>query len=515
MGLAKVDSGVGEQKVKPKPTVNVVIGMFFDGTINNRTNTTDRIKGYKSYIKKEDSYENDYSNVGRLSNYYQTKNEDLLKQLMIYVEGIGTTDHASDSSHITDHAGGAFGAGVTGIRGKVKSGCKRIAAETKRIADGKVVQTLTFDVFGFSRGSAAARNFINEVTRFEEYQYAPKRGDSFPDTETFISPKDGKAARGFLGYYLKQEGVQVNLIKIRFVGLYDTVSSYSPQTAFMSDFDDDVRELHLDAVRRASRVVHLTAADEHRKNFALTNISSTGARTIVPVVPGEINTIHTGAGARSIQLSLPGVHSDIGGCYRDGITEVVNNLLDKNQVAQEAEMKRLIHEGWYTKKQLMINVLECLRGARPLSNQYSFITLHMMCDFAVQYKANLFNKIQIERNYKIAASAGNVKSLLQYIKDRLYHYAFVDNSKPLVFNDYPSIHAQHKNAQTAQEKARYQDALADQANLLLLRNNFLHWSADCDTLGMSPNIEHGKRVRHVYDDVIDKKNKHWYVGYTQ
>jgi len=465
MGLAKIDGGTGDQKVKTAPTVNIIIGMFFDGTMNNQNNTNDRIANNAKYIKKEGSYENDYSNVARLADYYTLKDEENDKQLKIYIEGVGTTNDKEDSSHLTDHSGGAFGAGVTGVRGKVKSGCMQIASEIKRAAAGKVVQILTFDVFGFSRGSAAARNFINEATRFEEYIYNTEQGDAYPDMEAFVTPKDGKPGRGFLGYYLKQGGVQTNIVRIRFVGLYDTVSSYSPETLYSSDFDDDVLELHLDAVRLASRVVHLTAADEHRINFALTNISSTGAMPVGVAVKGDTDMIHTAVSTKSIQLSLPGVHSDVGGCYRDNVNEIVGNLLDANDVAQAVEEKRLISKGWYLDKQLIINVLEHLRGMRPLSNQYSFIPLHMMCDFAVNYQPKLFDKKKVESRYLIIDKVGNDTTLLQAIKDRLYNYAFIDNSKPLVFDDYANIHARYKGAQTPQDKADYQNELADQANL--------------------------------------------------
>ncbi len=56
--------------------------------------------------------------------------------------------------------------------------------------------------------------------------------------------------------------------------------------------------LKLNAIQHAKDVVHLTAADEHRKKFSLTDIRS--------------------AGGKGREICLPGVHADIGGSYRDG-----------------------------------------------------------------------------------------------------------------------------------------------------------------------------------------------------
>ena len=76
---------------------------------------------------------------------------------------------------------------------------------------------------------------------------------------------------------------------MNFVGLYDTVSTYGLFA------DNDVADLSLHAVNKAYQTIHLSADDEYRKNFALTNINS--------------------AGFKGISLSLPGVHCDIGGAY--------------------------------------------------------------------------------------------------------------------------------------------------------------------------------------------------------
>lgn len=524
-GLAKIGPAGGEQKQKASQGLNVTIGIFFDGTMNNKTNVHEReiqSNSYKDTVgwiskKGDDSYENDYSNVARLVNYYANKDTILDKQFSIYIEGIGTKDKERDSSTIGDHSGGAFGAGSAGIRAKVKSGCQQIADKLKK-KDLKLVQTLTLDVFGFSRGSAAARNFINEVTRSEKFIYIEDI-ENFPDTQCYKKSEEGKPGRGFLGYYLKDNKINISSVIIRFVGLFETVSSYSPDTMYDTDFDDDIRELHLDAIRQASKVVHLTAADEHRENFALTNISSTGAAPVNVSVEGDTSTIQTAISTKGIQLSLPGVHSDIGGCYIKSMNEKVYNILDENFEEQQKEKERLIANGWYLEKELFLNSSNNLYGERQVSNQYSFIPLHMMSEFANRFKDNLFDKNTIENiKYKIPEYGGvnnNKPSLLSAIKKRLYHYAFDDNTMPLIFQYYQEIHEKYKNAKTTQERAEYQNKLDEQMDLRNLRHKYLHWNADYEAIGMKPNIENGKRKRIIYDDVKDKKNAHWYNAYNQ
>lgn len=533
MGLARVDSGTGDQKVKPKPGLNFSVGMFFDGTGNNQNNTNvynlahgdpkkhkaEDIAKAKKILKDESngasSYENDYSNVARLLEFYDiTSAVATEKKLKIYIEGIGTRNNGEDSNHLTDHEGGAFGAGETGVRGKVKFGCKQLAEQLAKSNAGQVIQNLTVDVFGFSRGSAAARNFVHEITKFEEYVTNRPDDMEISDKEVFRAPKDGKPARGYFGYYLKNNSVQVNTITIRFVGVFDTVSSYSPGAVTSPDFDDDTAELKMDAIRLARRVVHLTAADEHRTNFSLTNISSTGARNVAPSVSGDTSVIHTSASSKGIQLSLPGVHSDVGGCYRDGITERVLVQKGKPEELKHAE-EQLTAQAWYTDPQLSIDSKK-LWGTRPLSNKYSYIPLHMMCQFANNFLPKMFKQSPLETSrYPVPEKVGNNQSLLGYIKKRLYKYAFEDNSKPLVLDWFSNIHARYKNASTPQQKSEYQQELADQANLRVLRNKYLHWSANLDSMGMGPNTENGKIARHVYDDVADKKNTHWYGYYGQ
>src|SRR5690606_33520369 len=93
--------------------------------------------------------------VARLWDFYD-------KNFGIYIEGIGTEDLQKDDTN-----GYAFGAGKTGVRGKVRKACEKIGERIKELVTKKKVHTLTFDVFGFSRGATASRNFVYEVNKGE------------------------------------------------------------------------------------------------------------------------------------------------------------------------------------------------------------------------------------------------------------------------------------------------------------------------------------------------------------
>lgn len=416
---------------------NIVLnfGLFFDGTRNNKWNTSaqkiakgkerantpqekaDAKAAYDKYGNKDDdSFENDYTNVARL---FQHANRDY----KIYVEGPGTTTREDQENNRIiygyDKDGGfAFGHGTTGIRAKVKLACYELA---QKIQSGlrKIntqdyrVETIV-DVYGFSRGAAAARNFIYEITRNDGI-YAL---NSNPDQQRYEPSKytnyESIPPKGFLGFYLKQLELDLNTtdvnFKIRFAGLFDTVSSYEPEGSFglvgsglSHDFENDATELHLSAVSKADRALHITAIDEHRKNFALTNIASAKSE-------------------KHIEIALPGVHSDIGGSYEDGMTESVevmdadscalaNQMVDlrtlgvfsKDKAVRkklEEEKARLIEQGWFLARECTSNIktdmfYELKFSRQRLSNKYSFIPLHLMAKYIVEkWQGKMFYKRQ-------------------------------------------------------------------------------------------------------------------------
>jgi len=235
----------------------------------------------------DSSYANDTSNVQKLSELYYAPQEaggdSLYKQAfrMVYIEGIGTRSGKEDSTF-----GAGTGRGDTGVAGRVQSSFAEIELRIKDVLDlhpdGEIA-SLTFDVFGFSRGAAAARHFANEVVRGK---HGPL-GDVLRSNEMHLS-------RTFVDQFKSS-------INIGFIGLFDTVPSiagWSNLGNIKSPIATGIK-LYLDR-RFFSDVVQLSARDECRANFALSRVK-----------------------ADHLEITLPGVHSDIGGGYRDEVEECV------------------------------------------------------------------------------------------------------------------------------------------------------------------------------------------------
>lgn len=308
--------------------------------------------------------------------------------------------------------------------------------------------TLTIDVFGFSRGAAAARNFIYEVTKpaYEPLtkQFSSGEFDAHGKKTTLKELPEW----GELGRMLLKNSLKVHQLEIRFVGLFDTVSSFNKGGKSASpNFDNDVEELHLDQLYKAKKVIHFTAADEHREYFALTHIQSSGDK--------------------GIELAFPGVHSDVGGSYPDG-AEHVDEIIKGFKSRLTAEKERLIIQGWYTDRELTVNSWTgTLSGDRILKKDYSYIPLHFMCEFGVKYATPLpFTQKRLEREFIISTDS---KDTLGYIKKRLHDYVF-DKAEPLIFKYYRELQADFKSKKIS--ASEYNKQLEDQNKLRVLRNKY-------------------------------------------
>jgi Uncharacterized alpha/beta hydrolase domain (DUF2235) len=453
----------GKAEVEKKH-LEVTFGVFIDGTLNSKANTKLRYKvegkadpllekgesttataAEKQIFEKntdtknwflrqidlggygdDTSYHNDYTNVAR--KWFCTQ-----ESYRAYVEGMGTEDFKEDVSD-----GYAFGSGLTGIRGKVRKACEKLAEKiTKEIKkdNTKILTQITVDIFGFSRGAAAARNMAYEIRKSA---YPPKEGlipdgygpiDSNSGTR---SPKfrqaqvdqdgleidekmlvDGKIAKnGYLGYCLLKsreispEKLEQITVKINVLGVYDTVSSYyeagdslgtynqdgevvdegivwkglkKKLTTNKSDpFSNNEEELNLHDLGTIQKAVHFTAADEHRVNFSLTRMKI------------------------GIEKNFPGVHCDIGGAYETGeekklkIAEqsIVGNIFSSVVGTTKLEIMKneLIDEYWFnnnddTNKQIWTSstlTKITLASKRFLKKEYSYIPLHFMEEYCRQ-----------------------------------------------------------------------------------------------------------------------------------
>ncbi len=550
------DKGLDKNK---NNVVDIEMGVFFDGTLNNMYNTdkttggprdmTSQQKyrldaeGERAFNKKRDaeraemlskiegdsSYGNDNTNVVRLFKYYEPKPQ---KGDKLYVEGQGTTAGKED-----DTAGKAYGAGDSGIVGRVEKACKdaadKIAALvekhpkkneiTNKKTGNKVIDILIFDVFGFSRGAAAARHFVHEINKPASQTYIP--GPTGTSGSSIELPSFGK-----LGVQLKSKKIEVRHLVIRLLGIYDTVSSYenfkssvatgtgvgitrgpvgaivgaiggTAKAGLNPNFSNDVKELKLDDIGMSKKMVHFTAGDEHREHFSLTTARSNN--------DGKAKEL------QFVEKMLPGAHSDVGGSYVDNMNEkafinatlskkaslsgITQRVITKNRDVSkkdlDLEKQQLIRDGWYKEKQIEVKEMSDethgkyqLRGTRTLSNKYSFIPLQFMHEIALESQVPFKDGIKDEYSIK-----GH--SILTQVEAKLRCVVF-DGESAFLFD------------KLKPRKYGKGNAYSDESDIDLyknLRNEYLHWSAVLD-MGKTPRInddsprvnEQGKREREIF-----------------
>ncbi|MBB2888905.1 MULTISPECIES: type VI secretion system tip protein TssI/VgrG [Pseudomonas] len=290
-----------EEEEVEEEGITLRIGVFFDGTGNNKANSETVAACYAPDAKlaeaaeevqkycaaygydgngssPDNSYGNDVSNIVRLYKLYEDRVDETLSpeatttSIAIYVEGIGTTNGGEDSRYSQ-----ATGRGETGVAARVEQSPALIGEQIRQLRARNpelIIERIEFDIFGFSRGAAAARHFANEVLKGNEGVLAK----SFPS--------------GF-------EGLAKNFAwrpkidaAINFIGLFDTVASIA--NPWVLDFNGANSRNPFLNLRLpdgcANKIVHLVARDEVRENFALNSLGDT-------------------------DLVLPGVHSDLGGGY--------------------------------------------------------------------------------------------------------------------------------------------------------------------------------------------------------
>ena len=420
-----------------KQHVNLRFCAFNDGTSNNRVNIQSRLdntaeyqKDQKKHKKKGDSYESDFTNVAKMEPHVDTIEPPSGYQhiLKTYIEGPGTTDNEDDSM-----VGYGIGLGVTGVRAKVKKGILDVVTkiDKKLLTPEKIViDLLTLDLFGFSRGAAGARSFIHEAL--------------FGDNS--------------IAEQLKERGYTVGKVEVCFVGLYDTVSSHGLR------FSNDTATLSLDAIVHAKSVLHLVAADEHRENFSLTDITS--------------------AKGNGREIYLPGVHSDVGGSYNDGKPEDHVIFAGGGYEASAARHDRaqLITAGWGDENEIPILLEDSGDTAsvtvkmdrKAISNHYSKIPLHIMARAAREHK--LVFKVKLDRKEKIP------EELTELIKARDMIHAYIDSATSKLGREEQSAYWLNNKEQWLKD----------------LRHKHLHFSAKHE-FGLKPRFKDGKRHRQTYD----------------
>lgn len=257
------------------------IGLFFDGTRNNAHNRAARAQRQRPApealppaVRAEDdspyqsrvasSYDNGLTNIARLHGLYADarRDRDHPLCLAVYIEGAGTRNDQPD-----DLVGLAFGVGASGVRAKVERALGEALDEALSALSRTApppIRAVRVDLFGFSRGAAAARDAANRLHAWSTAQWQGRlREAGLPVSPAFALPTPCVA----------------------FIGLFDTVLSIADGR--------ERRALDLRLARGvADTVLHLVARDEHRAHFALVSAAP----------PHE-------------EIALPGVHANIGGGY--------------------------------------------------------------------------------------------------------------------------------------------------------------------------------------------------------
>lgn len=232
--------------VKPCSTKKPLwMGIFFDGTRNNRS--------------REDKTH--YTNVTRLYDAYGAfeDQKDFADHSVhkMYIPGVGghAGPHIDESDPGTGTGGAGFGTGMQ-FRIQLAYGALK-SAVTQHFSHYGEDSDVLVDVYGFSRGAAAARTFVNLVNQaLREAEHGRFRN-----------------------------------VRVRFVGLFDTVASTGLPTftrTSMVGLNLGLKTGDFKACR------HATARHEFRTNYPLCALDC-----------GK-------------SVAYPGAHSDVGGGYGEG-----------------------------------------------------------------------------------------------------------------------------------------------------------------------------------------------------
>ena len=298
-----------DRELPVQQRITLRVGMFFDGTGNNLGNAALTAECRRQDLQEFDeqtlshirqlcetyeyrdttgdgrydqlpgsSYGNEQSNVALLYDLYEDQSDAVVEptavqaNLKVYIDGIGTKGGSEDSTW-----GLASGKGKTGIVARVAESPSLVTGTLRRLVNGNpnlLIEKIEFDIFGFSRGAAAARHFANEVLKPHGGVLAAHLNHDLPT----LAPEFDWPTHAC----------------INFIGLFDTVAAIAdPLRGNISVGDSRNPGVNLYLPPGCARkVVHLTAADEHRHNFSLNRVDNTHE-----------------------ELALPGVHSNLGGGY--------------------------------------------------------------------------------------------------------------------------------------------------------------------------------------------------------
>ncbi|MCA2017876.1 DUF2235 domain-containing protein [Vibrio tritonius] len=337
-------------KVRGSNYITLRFGMFFDGTGNNTYSSTWGLNEYENYYSKwkriydsncsilakkkstsvtkiktkelgidcfkmpnSEFYKksavcNEPTNVQKLHDLYcspenhtnYNKNDKKIEHA-IYITGVGTENCDFVKSAEESNWGAGLGINKFGVNEKTERGMDLIIDFIKNefvkiIDDSESVDIdgvgrFEFDVFGFSRGAAVARNFINYLFN----KSSLKKSYEKPMWLALVNEELNKLGLPLASFFNIEEN---RSCEVMFAGIYDTVCSVA--NIFCGDFSNHndynpLVKLWVDP-KRVRKLIHLTADPniEVRWNFCLNKIN-------------EADNFK--------EYTLFGAHSDIGGGY--------------------------------------------------------------------------------------------------------------------------------------------------------------------------------------------------------
>lgn len=421
----------------------VHIGVFFDGTGNNKVN---------------DEKDNGRSNIAKLSKLYicgkitNWSNEQCEHYGdVIYKCGVGTKDATRE--FVQDKIGKGYGKdGAKRINDAINDLNTMLSDKLKgKYSISKGYRERIIDVFGFSRGAAMARDFVNSFYKRNLYELKLQKV-RFNFVGLYDTVGSFEEAGNEFDFRPTEEGLERNarIEKSRedtfFPGLtnsgalsgaYDTVLdeyTIDEKKALAGKYKAKVNGKEVDLVRpynfslapnSANKIVHMVASDEVRAYFPLTSVQGAGEEYV-----------------------YAGVHSDIGGGYPniwDENHQVIKKVFsekEKNSFVQEIrnrypDIKLTVDD--YSERMIQAYFIWSKSWVRKVPNDLTYVTLHRMHELAVKHHVP-FKTIPNDKEYTLPKSMAEYNSYtiqnhegknypkINELKEKFFHHSAVDQN---------------------------------------------------------------------------------------
>lgn len=334
-----------------------------DGKVYDHDDSSIEEKYRGMYKADETSFARAPTGVDQMNRAARTNDPYIIP---LYVDGSGTETPSDDPyalDNVNDYKGSeaamqsdsAFGSGLgrggTGVYAKLEKMCEQVQNKLKAVsmATDIPIHIVMFDVYGFSRGAATARMFVHRVIKERNKELLTDYGLDLTEYT----------------------------VMVRFVGLFDTVSSIG--TNHTNDVEGDKQGLTFAKGKITSKIVHLVAGHEFRQKFSVTSIQQAVTRGygLEVVLPGNHTDIGDGKSTKkkynedtkeyefagnvdrktilqhkswsfSNMLTTPA--RAVLGMAGDAIDDQNEMINDMNQASLDQTMQILVKQGWFVNK---------------------------------------------------------------------------------------------------------------------------------------------------------------------